>query len=94
MAEYILEDEIEAARKALMGLENSQFSVFDDDPRNIDPDDDALAELSGAIYALEEVADSLREGLSKEIRRRHAIVDQMDDVEFAKWEKEIECLTH
>lgn len=84
----LLEKELRAVLD-IVALSNCEFKLDEYDPRNIDPDDDALDEIRWFVYRLEEAVDNLREAVSKEGRRREEILDNMDPEDLEQWEAEI-----
>ena len=75
----------------VMRVDNANLDFSDSkDPRNLDPDDEGLDELSMAARQLEEAAHGLQNSVSDERRRRSRVLDSMTPLEFQTWEKQLE----
>lgn len=85
----LFDKEIRAVRHLMMQVENADIDWSSDDPRNLDPDDDALDEMFVVTGHLEEAAESLHLAVGAEITRRAAVLDAMSEKEYEAWEKSV-----
>lgn len=81
------ESEVAAVRKAMMAVENAQWTPVDGDPRNLDPEDEPLVGMRYATTELLRAVGALDFAARMEIKDRERKLDEMSDADYDEWEK-------